>query len=584
MPGLCEGLEPRLFLSLAPTSVAADTFVLYKTAGTGNSGPPGANRDVIAQSGNTFTNTDLIGTKDFTGTYTYAATGDSTATIVFSDSGKSNTINLTFSTSQNGTYNASNASGTDSGIFSLFIPPVPSRSPSSIISDTLQLSITAGGGIFASSGSYNVITSGNGSNFTLQTVSGSTTNSVGTYSYSKTANAGGDISYNDTTDNTTGVLHLAFLTSNSGLYYNVGPNTQADFQAGTFVLQTATATVLTPDVNPAIVNSTVTLTAIVTPPSANGNTATGNVTFMDGSTSLGTVAIGDTGHATLATASLAFGPHTITAVYSGDANFIGSTSASFTEHIVLTHANNITLVNSLYEQLLNRPAENTASGLQYWVGRLDNGDPLSDVADGIATSTEFYTDEVTSIYETYLHRGPDQTGLTAWVGKLQAGTINFETIRGYILGSEEFYNNMINQYGNYLTGLYQTLLGRNPDSTGIAAWTPAGGAGAWAPPATDDIRDIAAIGISNSFEQIEDFVAAKFHQFLNRNPSAPTAASQPSSSLVTSTNPNGIPTPADPVSQGEQGYWADSLSHGLTDDEFIADLLSSNEYIQDQGL
>jgi hypothetical protein len=69
---------------------------------------------------------------------------------------------------------------------------------------------------------------------------------------------------------------------------------------------------------------TVTLTATVSP-----STATGTVTFNDGNTALGTVTL-SSGTAALATSSLTAGNHSLTAAYSGDGAFNGSTSAAVT--------------------------------------------------------------------------------------------------------------------------------------------------------------------------------------------------------------------------------------------------------------
>jgi hypothetical protein len=60
--------------------------------------------------------------------------------------------------------------------------------------------------------------------------------------------------------------------------------------------------------------------------------ATGNVTFMDGANTLGSVAL-NAGVATYSTSSLAVGTHNITAVYGGDTNDAGSTSAGLTETV-----------------------------------------------------------------------------------------------------------------------------------------------------------------------------------------------------------------------------------------------------------
>lgn len=87
----------------------------------------------------------------------------------------------------------------------------------------------------------------------------------------------------------------------------------------------ATATTLAASANPANLGASVTLTANVTPGSGTG-VPTGTVTFNDGSTALGTVSLDNTGKASYSTSSLAAGAHSITAVYSGDPDYTGSTS------------------------------------------------------------------------------------------------------------------------------------------------------------------------------------------------------------------------------------------------------------------
>lgn len=83
---------------------------------------------------------------------------------------------------------------------------------------------------------------------------------------------------------------------------------------------TTTTTTLTSSAGTAVQGTNISFTAGVTPA-----TATGTVSFMDGSTTLGTANL-TSGSAVYATAGLAVGSHTITAVYSGDANDAASTS------------------------------------------------------------------------------------------------------------------------------------------------------------------------------------------------------------------------------------------------------------------
>jgi hypothetical protein len=89
---------------------------------------------------------------------------------------------------------------------------------------------------------------------------------------------------------------------------------------GTSTATTLSASSLTP-----MAGTNVTLTANVTPP-----TATGTVSFMEGSNMLGTGALSSSGVATYTVSSIVAGAHNYTAVYAGDANDAGSTSSAVT--------------------------------------------------------------------------------------------------------------------------------------------------------------------------------------------------------------------------------------------------------------
>jgi polygalacturonase len=85
-----------------------------------------------------------------------------------------------------------------------------------------------------------------------------------------------------------------------------------------------------------LANQSLTLTAILEPVIESPTTLvatepTGTVTFMDGSTSVGSVTLsGSADLVTLALTSITPGTHVYTAVYSGDANYAGVTTQSFT--------------------------------------------------------------------------------------------------------------------------------------------------------------------------------------------------------------------------------------------------------------
>jgi hypothetical protein len=83
----------------------------------------------------------------------------------------------------------------------------------------------------------------------------------------------------------------------------------------------ATKVTLASSINPSTAGQKVAFTATISPAATGGTMA-----FLDGSAPLGSVAVSN-GSALLSVSTLSGGDHSITAVYSGDANSSGSTSA-----------------------------------------------------------------------------------------------------------------------------------------------------------------------------------------------------------------------------------------------------------------
>jgi parallel beta-helix repeat protein len=94
---------------------------------------------------------------------------------------------------------------------------------------------------------------------------------------------------------------------------------------GVYEVHPQPATVVTSSNNPSVGGTSVTFTAQVP---GNCNIPTGTVTFLDGTNPLGTVPLSVGASASLSTANLTVGKHTITVSYPGDYNFDASTSVS----------------------------------------------------------------------------------------------------------------------------------------------------------------------------------------------------------------------------------------------------------------
>jgi hypothetical protein len=99
-----------------------------------------------------------------------------------------------------------------------------------------------------------------------------------------------------------------------------------------------TATVAS-SLNPSTFGNNVTFTATVAPAAA-----TGTVTFKDGSATLGTGTL-DNGTATYSTSALSVGDHHISAVYTGDNSYLGTTSTAITQTVNSMSDQTITFAN-----------------------------------------------------------------------------------------------------------------------------------------------------------------------------------------------------------------------------------------------
>jgi hypothetical protein len=125
----------------------------------------------------------------------------------------------------------------------------------------------------------------------------------------------------------------------------------------TEVIENGTTTVVTSSANPSHYDEPITLTATI---SHGATIPTGTVTFKSGTTILAAVAVGATGTATYATSTFTAATHPIIAVYSGDSNYVGSTSATFSQ--VVEKANTTSsLVSSLNPSTFGQPVTLTAT-------------------------------------------------------------------------------------------------------------------------------------------------------------------------------------------------------------------------------
>ena len=131
------------------------------------------------------------------------------------------------------------------------------------------------------------------------------------------------------------------------------------------VNKASTTTSVTSSVNPSLSAQSVTFTATIAVTAPGAGTRTGTVQFKDGASNLGSPVTVAGNQASFSTSALSVGGHSITAVYSGDTNFNGSTSG------VLTQVVNGLTVTGITPNTIGRGAVNwpvTVTGTGFAVG------------------------------------------------------------------------------------------------------------------------------------------------------------------------------------------------------------------------
>ena len=115
-------------------------------------------------------------------------------------------------------------------------------------------------------------------------------------------------------------------------------------------------------------------------------------------------------------------------------------------------------------------------GLQFWAGHYGEGNSLQSIADFFAGSAEFAArygslgnaEFVTLVYNNVLGRAPDEGGLAYWTGRLDSGEL---TRGGVMLGfsdSAEYQSIIGNEV--YVTMMYMGMLRREPERSGFDFW------------------------------------------------------------------------------------------------------------------
>jgi hypothetical protein len=195
-------------------------------------------------------------------------------------------------------------------------------------------------------------------------------------------------------------------------------------------------------------------------------------------------------------------------------------------------------VTKVYNDLFNRNPD--PSGLRTWTTALQQGTPYGEVANGITYSREFRTGLIRDSYQHYLGRGPDVGGLENWLTAMAAG-MHIEQMQMGFIASDEFYLKAGSNDRQWVTNLYQMVLGRSPAVSEIDHWQRVLNAGAG--------RGDVARGFLYSTEHLTTVVDGYYVDLLRRH-----------------IDPSG------------QATWVSAIQGGARDEQIIASIVSSPEY------
>ncbi len=240
---------------------------------------------------------------------------------------------------------------------------------------------------------------------------------------------------------------------------------------------------------------------------------TGQVEFRDGDTTIGVAPVVD-GVARMTTSTLPNGVRNLTAIFTGGLLIPALASNTVALDVVVIDCSpletgNGAVVRLVYMELLLRGPD--PAGYSHWKGRLDGGLSAEAFASVISRSREAVGQVVNDAYQTVLGRNAETTGKAFWVDRLQAGG-RYDQLLADLAASGEFWGLSGGTNEGFVTRVYEQLLHRAPDPAGLDYWVEKLEAGV-SPRAL--VRTLA-----NLDEPLGVLVADSYGEILDRAPTA----------------------------------------------------------------
>ncbi len=179
-----------------------------------------------------------------------------------------------------------------------------------------------------------------------------------------------------------------------------------------------------------------------------------------------------------------------------------------TECAAFAEDGNGAIVRLVYMELLGRCPDQ--AGYDYWIDRLDDGTTAEAFARAIARTPEAVGKVVDDASDTMLGRAADPAGRAFWVKRLQANG-RYDTLLADLGASGEFWSKAGSTNTGFVTRVYERLLNRAPDQSGLDHWVSRLDAGT--------SRRALILTIANLNEPLGRLVALSYDEILSRNPS-----------------------------------------------------------------
>ncbi len=149
--------------------------------------------------------------------------------------------------------------------------------------------------------------------------------------------------------------------------------------------------------------------------------------------------------------------------YSYDVIIIGQTAAS-----AVAPTDHQRFITSSYQDFLGRTPNE--SEIAYWNGQLNSGVSRTTFINTLASSSEWVSFIVDDLYTDTLGRGADAAGRQYWVQRIQGGA-SVAAVAAAFYGSPEYVTRKGGTYDRWVADLYGVLLSRSADQSGLTFWT-----------------------------------------------------------------------------------------------------------------